>query len=101
VVLRAPIQPDWTAIQHQLARPVPYTVIARILGEQRGRRTMSRCPGMVGFTWSSKWIDHKSMVDAVKVGFSGEDNKPLEIGKVHPVELAEVLYVMRLLVEAS
>jgi hypothetical protein len=91
-------------IIRNLALPIPYTAVTRVLSEQGGRtRALTRGSGVAHFDIKTKWVDQKTMVEQIKLVFrDAADAKVILLpSSIHPVELAESLYVLRLLLEAS
>lgn len=103
-------------------KPIQHTIIARILKERAGSseshssiglfRELSRCNGFARYTTESNarlGIPSYNGVDSVTLTFvkkiehellMTEENK-LAFSEIHPVELSEALYIMRLVSEAE
>ncbi len=99
-----PNEASASELTRTLTPPAPYTSVARILREQgTAARTLTRCAGNLHFDLKTQWTDRKTLVASVKLTFRDANDTKLAVplSKIDPVELAESLFVMRLLLEAT
>jgi len=98
-----PAEANATEISRTLARPAPFATVMGILRDQGSRvRTLTRCAGIAHLDMKTQWADHKTFVTSVKLVFRDVANTqvPIPMSNIDPVELAESLFAMRLVVEA-
>jgi hypothetical protein len=92
------------AIVRKVTPAVPYSVVGRVLQQQRARaRKLTRCAGVAHVDVKTQWVNRKTMVEQVSLTFRDEANTQVTIppSSIDPVELAESLFVLRLVVEAT
>ena len=103
-----PILPDEAGareIVRKVTPPIPYAVVVRVLQKQRARnRSLTRCAGIAHVDVKTQWTNRKTMVEKVTLVFRDpqQDAKvALPLTQIDPVELAESLFVLRLVLEAT
>jgi hypothetical protein len=89
-----------TKIERPLKAGVTWTVYRRVLRNHQGTRPMVRCPGEISIEQEATWASGAYSVTKVRVT-AKVDDKPAALSTIHPVELAEALYAMRLAIEAE
>jgi hypothetical protein len=100
------IEPDEMnarAIVRKVTPAIPYSVVGRVLQQQRARaRKLTRCAGVAHFDVKTQWVNRKTMVEQVSLTFRDEANTQVTLppSSIDAVELAESLFVLRLVVEA-
>jgi hypothetical protein len=91
-----------TKIERDVGHPLPWNVYNRIAHQQHhsSGRPLTRGKGFAQFdhqtTWANRQYSVTKLTLTVKI-----DDKPAVLSTVDPIELAESLFVMRLLLEAE
>ena len=89
-----------TKIERDVKAGVTWTVYRRVLRNHQGTRPMARCPGQISIDQDATWANGAYTLTKVRVT-AKVDDKPVALSTLHPVELAEGLYAMRLALEAE
>ncbi len=91
-----------TTITRDVGHPLSWNVYKRIAHQQHHQsgRALTRCKGFAHIdhqtTWTNRQYNVTKLTLTVKV-----DDKPAVLSSIDPIELAESLFVMRLLLEAE
>lgn len=97
-----PKELEGTKIERDVGHPVTWNAYKRIAHQQHhySGRPLTRCKGVAHIdhqtTWANRQYSVTKLTLTVKI-----DDKPVALNTIDPVELAESLFVMRLLLEAE
>ncbi len=100
-----PVEPkelEGREIVRPLTQRVSFHAYRRVAQQQRhyNSRTLTRCAGEAQLHCKSEWKDNASWITQISLSVR-VNNTPMALSSIDPIELAESLFVMRLLTEAT